>query len=241
MLFEEASLGVILEALTTGPLAVNTYLLGDSDAGRALVVDPGGAANAIVGLLDRRGLQLQAILATHAHIDHVAGAEELRRRSGARLRMHPAAQASLATLPAQAMWFGLEPIEVPVVDESLRPGEEVQIGGLRLTVRDTPGHAPGHVTLVSEPLPLGDRAVIVALCGDVLFQGSIGRTDLPGGDYEQLMHSIEREILTLPDEALILPGHGPASTVGQERHGNPFLVEWLVRKGRQPVQPTAAR
>ncbi len=228
----ELALDLVLEALTTGPFAVNTYLLGDAAVGQAVVVDPGGEVASILSLLQRHGLALQAILTTHAHIDHLAAAHALQSQTGAPLWMHDDARKTLATLGQQAAWFGLEPVVTPAVNGALRAGQVLNVGGIALEVRHTPGHAAGHVTLVSAPLPLASGVARLAFCGDVVFEGSIGRTDLPGGDYEQLMHSIEQEILSLPDDTVLLPGHGPATTVGQERFSNPFILDWLARRGR---------
>lgn len=228
-------MSAVLESLVTGPFQVNVYLLGDLDAGQAIVIDPGGGTDVLLRLLAEHRLDLQAIIATHGHIDHVAGAAELRQATGAPLIMHSQARDSLASLPAQALMFGLPPIEPPVVDRTVKGGDELRVGGLRLCVRETPGHAPGHVTLVAWAVPLVSGPLTIVFCGDVVFEGSIGRTDLPGGDYERLMTSIAEQILSLPDEAVLLPGHGPATTVAAERRSNPFVTDWLGRRSRPLV------
>lgn len=216
-----------LETFVVPPFAENAYLVGDLDAGEAIAVDPGGRAGEIAARAEQLGLRLVAVVGTHAHIDHVAGVADLQRLTGAPYRLHAAAAAGLALLPAQAAMFGLPPVEVPVVAAPLEVGEALAVGGLTLDVRFTPGHAPGHVTLVArEPVALGGPAAGLALCGDVIFAGSIGRVDLPGGDAATLMDSIEREILMLPDDTVLLPGHGPATTVGRERASNPFVLAW---------------
>lgn len=227
---------LILETFTVPPFAENTYLLGDADAGEAIVVDPGGRAAEIVRVAERHGLRIDRIVNTHSHIDHVSGVDDLRGLTGARFFLHPDAEPMMAQLSAQAAMFGLPPLSAPRVDAHLSPGDELRVGGIRLAVRHTPGHAPGHVTLVSQPISRAegsewagdDEAKRLALCGDVVFLGSIGRVDLPGGDYETLMRSIEREILSLPDSTVLFPGHGPATQVGRERASNPFILQWLA-------------
>ena len=231
---------LILETFTVPPFAENTYLLGDADAGKAIVVDPGGRAEEIVRLAERQGLTIDRIVNTHSHIDHVSGVDALRDLTGASFWLHPEAEPMMAQLGAQAAMFGLPALSAPRVDQYLAPGDEIEVGDIRLHVRYTPGHAPGHVTLVTQALSPEDGSewasaeepVALALCGDVVFMGSIGRVDLPGGDYATLMQSIEREILTLPDSTVLFPGHGPATQVGHERRTNPFFREWLARQGK---------
>jgi hydroxyacylglutathione hydrolase len=215
----------ILEVFTVGPFAENTYLFGDADAGVAIVVDPGGRAADIVRVADLRGVRITTIVNTHSHVDHVLGVAELQALTGAPFWLHPAAVPMLEALPLQVARFDLPEADVPQVDAYLEAGQVVQVGDIALTVRDTPGHAPGHVTLISGPLTLDDGLAPRAFVGDVIFHGSIGRVDLPGGDYETLMGAIEAEILTLADDTVLYPGHGPATTVGRERAFNPFLLE----------------
>ncbi len=216
----------IHEVFTVGPFQENTYLLGDADAGEAVVIDPGGRVDDILRVAELRGVRVMAIVNTHSHIDHVTGVAELRRLSGAPFCLHPDAVAMLAALPQQAAMFGLPPEDPPTVDRHLAPGEVLRVGGIGLTVLDTPGHAPGHVTLYTGPIDLDGTAAPRAWVGDVIFEGSIGRTDLPGGDYDTLMASIEREILSLAPETVLYSGHGPATTVGYERRFNPFVQDW---------------
>jgi glyoxylase-like metal-dependent hydrolase (beta-lactamase superfamily II) len=221
----------VFEVFTVPPFGENTYLVGDAEAGEAIVVDPGGRVDDILRVAERRGVRIGRIVNTHAHVDHVTGVAELKARTGAPFWLHPEARPMLAALPAQAALFGLPPVEVPEVDADLAAGQRLEVGGLVLEVRDTPGHAPGHVTLVGPLVELdGEGPAPFALCGDVIFQGSIGRTDLPGGDYATLMRSIEGQILTLPDETVLYSGHGPATTVGLERRFNPFVREWLAER-----------
>jgi glyoxylase-like metal-dependent hydrolase (beta-lactamase superfamily II) len=159
--------------------------------------------------------QVEAIVLTHAHLDHVEGVAQAKRETGAPILLHPADMPLYDGAPQQALWFGMRLDPLPPVDASLAEGEAVRFGDCELAVRFTPGHAPGHVILV------GDG---VAIVGDCVFAGSIGRTDLPGGDLRQLMHSIRTQILTLPDTTTLFTGHGPETTVGHERVSNPFLV-----------------
>lgn len=208
----------MLEILPVGPLQVNCYVLGCPRTRRAIVVDPGDDARQIVAILKRHSLQLERILATHAHFDHLLGCRDLQQATGAPLSLHPADRPLAATMRRTCMaWLGYDPGESPEAHSDLTLGETVRVGDLALEVRHTPGHSPGSVTLV-------DHAGRRAFTGDALFAGSIGRTDFPGSSLETLLESIRREILSLPDDYAVLPGHGPASTVGRERRGNPFLM-----------------
>jgi glyoxylase-like metal-dependent hydrolase (beta-lactamase superfamily II) len=175
------------------------------------------------------GVAISTSVATHAHVDHVSGAAELAARTEAPFLMHSDGIPLLAAINQQTQAFGLPPVEAPEVNGYLSAGQTLQVGDLELTVHETPGHAPGHVTLVGNEIDFGGAQVPFALCGDVIFQGSIGRVDLPGGDLEQLMRSIERVILPLSDETVLFCGHGPATTVGRERDHNPFVRQWLSR------------
>jgi glyoxylase-like metal-dependent hydrolase (beta-lactamase superfamily II) len=164
------------------------------------------------------GLTLAAIVLTHAHIDHIEGVHEIHALApDASIWIHPDALAMYRALPHQAAAFGLRVETQPEPTDRLVHGQRLEIGDCALDVRDAPGHAPGHVILVAS-----DKSF--AIVGDVVFQGSIGRTDLPGGDFHRLMRSIREEVLTLPDETVLYSGHGPPTTVGDERVGNPFLV-----------------
>ena len=220
----------ILDVLVVQPFAENTYLVGDADAGEAIVVDPGGRAEEIVRAASQNGVTVKAIVNTHSHIDHVSGVAALQELLDIPFWLHPDAEPMLQDLPQQAAMFGLPPIEAPTVDRHLVHGEYIAVGGLQLEVRDTPGHARGHVTLVGPTVSYEGIDRPFALCGDVVFRGSIGRVDLPGGDYGTLMRSIEREILPLPEDTLLFNGHGPSTTVGLEKASNPFIREWLTRK-----------
>lgn len=202
---------------TAGGFGENAYLVRKPGHDRAVAIDPGGAADQMVGALDTAGVGLAAILLTHAHIDHIEGIATLVRRYPAPIYLHPDDLEWYDRAPDQAVHFGMDFDVPPPVDQPFSAGQVLELAGLRFEVRHAPGHAPGHVLLF---LPEAG----VAFVGDVVFQGSIGRSDLPGGDFMRLMRSIREEVMTLPDETVLYPGHGPATTVAHERVANPFLV-----------------
>jgi glyoxylase-like metal-dependent hydrolase (beta-lactamase superfamily II) len=208
-----------MEVLTYpgGPFQENGYLLICPDSGTAAVVDPGATAPEIARDIRSRQLDVEAVFLTHAHLDHVEGLPDIRAVTDAPIHLHPGDRPLFDAVQAQAAAFGLHIRELPPPDEELIPGRAVGFGSCSLEVRFTPGHAPGHVIFYSAEYEL-------ALVGDVVFQGSIGRTDLPGGDFQTLMRSIREQVLTLPDETRLFTGHGGNTTVGLERRGNPFLI-----------------
>lgn len=207
-----------VQAFTGGAFAENGYLAVCTRTSRAVAVDPGAASQGMADAIRSGGLELEAILLTHAHLDHVEGIHRVREVApDAPIWLHPDDRPLWEHLEGQAAAFGMPYIPQPEPNRELVPGEDVSFGDVTLDVRFAPGHAPGHVIFVAH-----DHGT--ALVGDVIFQRSIGRTDLPGGDFHQLMASIREQVLTLPDEMVLLPGHGPATTVGEEREGNPFLV-----------------
>ena len=207
---------MIFEQLAVGPLQCNCYILGDDRTREAVVIDPGEEADRILALLDRHRLTVRVIVQTHAHFDHVGATAPLRKATGAEVCLHRGDEPLYANLALQARWFGLPAPEATPITRWCEDGEAVKAGGLALDVLHTPGHTPGSVCL-----SMGDARLLFS--GDTLFCGSVGRTDLWGGSQEQLMASIERRLLTLPDETAVYPGHGPDTTIGQERRGNPFL------------------
>lgn len=203
----------------TGPgFGENAYLAVCEESGSCVAIDPGSGAGALCRAVEVDGLSLEAIFLTHAHLDHIEGVSTVRdRHPEIPIWLHPDDLPLYRGAPRQAAMFGLSADPQPDPTDEIVPGEPLMFGSCAFEVRFTPGHAPGHVVFVS-------AADGLALVGDVVFQGSIGRTDLPGGDMQTLMTSIRQEILTLPDEMVLYPGHGPATTVGRERSTNPFLV-----------------
>jgi len=206
---------VILETLAVGALQTNCYVLGCAETQLGAVIDPGGEAAEILPVLARHRLALKYILLTHAHFDHIGAAGELAQATGAALALHPDDLFLLRARGGAAL-FGLFSRPCPDPAMSLADGQGVEVGALRLNVLHTPGHTPGHVTFHAP-------AIRAAFAGDVLFQRGLGRTDLPGASFDQLMDSIHRRLFTLPDDTTIYPGHGPSTTVGEEKWHNPFL------------------
>jgi glyoxylase-like metal-dependent hydrolase (beta-lactamase superfamily II) len=207
---------MILETFPVGPLQCNCTLLGDQEAAEAIVVDPGDEVGRIHRRLNELGLILKQILVTHAHIDHVGGALKLKRLTGAPIFLNENDLPLLKMMEMQAGWLGIEPPETAPPDESLVDGLVVGLARYPAEVLYTPGHTQGSVCLHFAPLKL-------LLAGDTLFAGSIGRTDLPGGNHPQIIDSIQCRLLPLPDETKVITGHGPATTIGNERRRNPFL------------------
>lgn len=208
---------VEVRCFAAGGFGENTYLVRAPGSGEAVAIDPGSGAQQLLRVLEEEGLGLAAVLLTHAHIDHIEGVAALVRSVPAPIYLHPEALGWYERAGDQAVMFGMEFEAPPPIDRELRAGETLEFGGVQYEVRYAPGHAPGHVIFY-----LAESGV--AFVGDVVFQGSIGRSDLPGGDFARLMRSIREEVLTLPDETVLYPGHGPATTVGHERVSNPFLV-----------------
>jgi hydroxyacylglutathione hydrolase len=207
-----------VRAFTGGPFGQNGYLAVCEQSGEAVVIDPGAGAAGMVRQLTAAGTTPGAILLTHAHLDHIDGIGTIRESFPAvPIHLHPADRPLYDAAPRQAAAFGLPSFDVPPPDHELAAGQRIALGACRLDVRHTPGHSPGHVIFYAE-------ADALALVGDVVFAGSIGRTDLPGGDFGTLIESIRREVLTLPPATRLLSGHGPETTVEWEARHNPFLV-----------------
>lgn len=213
---------IFLEVFPVGPIQANCVLLGDADAGELVVIDPGEEGERIAERVRASGLQPTMILHTHGHIDHAGGTAELARELGAGLPigLHRDETELYRNLPMQAQMFGLEVEAPPEPDLWLEHGLKLEVGGLELGVRHTPGHSPGSVCFVvsgaNEPL------VVV---GDVLFAGSIGRTDLMGGSFPVLERSIRTQLYILPDDTRVICGHGPDTTIGREKATNPFVSD----------------
>jgi glyoxylase-like metal-dependent hydrolase (beta-lactamase superfamily II) len=208
---------MIHEILPVGLLACNCSMVGDEATGEAVVIDPGDDIERVQEILARHGLRARYIVATHAHIDHVAGIEKLQRASGAAVLLHEGDLPLYQNLAMQAAWLGVRPPGTVEVDQFLREGDALRWGSLQLEVLHTPGHSPGSLSLHLT----GEHGRIFS--GDTLFQGSIGRTDLWGGSFDQILCSIQNTLLRLPDDTPVFPGHGPATTIGEEREYNPFL------------------
>jgi glyoxylase-like metal-dependent hydrolase (beta-lactamase superfamily II) len=210
---------VILEKLTVGPFQENCFIVGDEGTG--VLFDPGDEAARIALAVERTGLEIEKLIITHAHIDHVGAVAALVDEYACPVLMHAEAEPMLRQLPNQALMMGLRFGKVPVVDGYIEDGEIVDVGALAFRALYTPGHAPGHLAFYSE-----DEGVVIS--GDALFAGSVGRVDLPGGSMELLMRSINERLLTLPDATVVHPGHGPETTIGEERAHNPFLAGGLL-------------
>ena len=208
---------MIHEILPVGMLACNCSIVGDEATGEAVVIDPGDDVERVQEILAQRKLRAKYIVATHAHIDHVGGIEKLKRATGAAVLMHEADLPLYQNLAMQAAWLGVVPPGVIDVDQFLREGNTLRWGSLTLEVLHTPGHSPGSLSLRLQ----GQHPRIFS--GDTLFQGSIGRTDLWGGSFDQILRSIQNTLLRFPDDTPVFPGHGPTTTIGEERECNPFL------------------
>lgn len=201
-----------------GPLACNCSILGDDASRTALVLDPGAQVEGILRHLHAHGWKLVAIVVTHAHIDHIGGAAELKRRTGAPVWLSPRDLELYSTLESQAHWIGVPPPERVTIDGDLDASTRLVLGAHRLQILETPGHTQGSVCLY-----LPDEHKLFA--GDTLFAGTVGRTDLPGGDDVAILDSIRGTLMPLPDPTVVIPGHGPATTIGHEREHNPFLKD----------------
>jgi len=201
--------------IPNGVFVENTYLVIDEQAGQGAMVDPGEDTDLIARALRDAGVTIVAIWLTHAHLDHLLGVSRIREETGAPVYLHPADRALYDAAPQQGAAFGIPAAPLAPPDRAFAHGDTLRVGDLSFDVRHVPGHSPGHVALVGHG---------VVFAGDVLFQGSVGRTDLPGGDYDTLLASIRRELLVLPDSTIVYAGHGPQTTIGAERRSNPFLT-----------------
>jgi hydroxyacylglutathione hydrolase len=209
---------MIHEILRVGPLQCNCSVIGDETSHEAMVIDPGDDVQEVLDLIRKHHLQVKQIVITHAHIDHVGGAMKLRTATGAPILLNQNDYALLKMLDAQAAWIGMPSPGKVDIDRSVTTGETVSAGSLTADILHTPGHTKGSICLYFA----ADKKLIA---GDTLFAGSIGRTDLPGGSMQKILHSLHHTVLALPDETLVVPGHGPLTTIGEERETNPFLTK----------------
>jgi len=209
---------MIHEILPVGPLQCNCSIIGDENSREAMVIDPGDDIEDVQAILAKHNLQVKQIVITHAHIDHVGGAMKLRAATGAPILLNQNDYALLKMLDVQAAWIGVTTPGEVKIDHSIGSGDTVSAGSLQAGVLHTPGHTEGSVCLY---FPAENKLI----AGDTLFAGSIGRTDLPGGSMQKIMRSLHDTVLALPDETVVVPGHGPLTTIGEERESNPFLVK----------------
>ena len=207
---------MIHETLPVGLLRCNCSIFGDELSREAIVIDPGDNIEDILAVLDRHSLRVTAIVITHAHIDHIGGAAKLKAATGAPVAMNANDQELYEHLDVQASWLGIESPERTAIDRNLRDGDTLILGPAEFRVLHTPGHTQGSISLW---IPAENKV----LAGDTLFRDSIGRTDLPGGNPRQILRSIEDQLLRLPEETIVVPGHGANTTIGRERERNPFL------------------
>ena len=209
---------MIHEILPVGPLQCNCSVIGDESTREAIVIDPGDDIQDVLGLIQKHNLKVKQIVITHAHIDHVGGAMKLRQATGAPILLNQNDYALLKMLDVQAAWIGMATPDKVQIDQSLGQNDMVKAGSLKASVLHTPGHTEGSICLYFAP-----QKTLIA--GDTLFAGSIGRTDLPGGSYQKILNSLHEQVLALPDDTRVVPGHGPMTTIGDERESNPFLVK----------------
>lgn len=207
---------MIHEILPVGPLQCNCSVIGDEVTREAMVIDPGDEIEDIVALIQKHNLKVRQIVITHAHIDHVGGAMKLRAFTGAPILLNQNDDGLLKMLDVQATWVGMASPGDVKIDGELIHGGKLTAGSLSANILHTPGHTEGSVCLYFP-------AEKLLIAGDTLFAGSIGRTDLPGGSFEKIMRSLHQRVLALPDETIVIPGHGANTTIGDEREGNPYL------------------
>jgi glyoxylase-like metal-dependent hydrolase (beta-lactamase superfamily II) len=214
---------IIVHGIVVGAFQENCWVIGNRRTGEAICVDPGDEPDEILAMARDMGVRIKYIANSHAHIDHILGVGAIRESTGAKFLLHPGdLELARGTARSAKGWMGLDIPNPPDPDQLLSDADEIDVDGLKLTVLHTPGHTPGSVCFYANG---------VLFAGDTLFQGSIGRTDLPGGDERQEMASIVERLLVLPDETIVLPGHMQQTTIGQERQRNPYVRMELTRRG----------
>ena len=204
---------MIIERLVVGPFAVNCYIVGSGLGRQGMIIDPGDDTGQILGRVSRLKLDIKFIVLTHGHLDHTGALKEVKEATGSQVAVH-ADDARTLNDRSLGILLGISQPSLPPPDRLLKDGDELALNGLRFTILHTPGHTPGGICLLGEGM---------LFSGDTLFKYGIGRTDMPGGSYSQLMDSIQAKLMTLPDEVVVYPGHGPETTIGNERRGNTFL------------------
>ncbi len=209
---------MIHEIIPVGPLQCNCSIIGDEATREAIVVDPGDNIDDLLTIIAKHGLKVTKIFITHGHIDHVGGAMKLKAATGAPISMNEKDFAQIKLLDLQAAWVGMSSPGKVAIDQHAKDQDNVLAGRLNATVLYTPGHTEGSSCLYFE----SEKKLIA---GDTLFAGSIGRTDLPGGNYEKIIASLHGQLMALPDEVVVVPGHGPLTSIGEERETNPFITE----------------
>lgn len=205
---------MIIKSLVVGPLEVGCYIVGCEKTKETVVIDPGGSVDKITQIINKNGFKPVYILGTHGHFDHIGGVNELQNITGCQFLISKNDLSLVENIKEQAAFFGFEIAEKPKIDGFVRDGDYISIGSLQIKVLETPGHTPGSISFCV------DNSVFV---GDTVFQGSIGRTDLPGGSYKALINSVKEKLFTLSDDTEIYPGHGPSTTIQNEKKYNPFL------------------
>ena len=205
------------EIFPVGPLQCNCSVVADETTHEAMVIDPGDNIDRVLAILQKHQLTLKQIVITHGHIDHVGGAMKLKAATGAPILINKNDAPQLAMLDIQARWLGMQSPGAVTIDASLDDDQRLKTGNISATVMHTPGHTEGSTCLF---FPAEEKLI----AGDTLFAGSIGRTDLPGGNFEKIMRSLHDRVLALPDETIVVPGHGSLTTIGEERESNPFLT-----------------
>jgi len=206
---------LILDFIPVGPFQMNAYLVGCKETGTGAIIDAGDEADRLLKMAENHGIQIKKILQTHGHVDHVGAIDDVIKKTKAKVYIHRKEMPIYNSAPQHGLMYGITGIQVPLPDVFISGGMDVEIGNLKAFIIETPGHTPGGVVYYFK-----DEGVVFV--GDTLFAGSIGRTDLPGGNYETIIRSLQK-LVQLPDETVVYSGHGPRTTIGEEKIHNPFL------------------